>query len=568
MEIDETTTAGPEQQTPHHRYASLHRAIERGMASAEVWRDLAVVCLELGQEEEAARICRQMDDGEIKRSLQTMLGRVGLRVPVRPREEPAAESPVHDRDAPGEAPSLLAHAIDSFEYLLHSHMPLVTLVAILAFPVVVGVGGFLTAGTSALLLPLIALLPGLCVMGMVGGMARTILVASASGEELPPAIPELKKLTADCLRFSLDAVLLPVLLLGPGLLLFFLNVPFMSMLPVLLAGAITLPMMLALRQLRSDWRALSPTVVMPAMFRCGPRYLGLAGMFWALFLPAVLALVCSAGSPAFLQISLAGPLTVAPLFAAARMLGTFVDAHRLDLDTLIKPDGSRSVREVIADTAAHKVTTKAPARPAPRPATKPTKAPAPAARPARKPAPAVSAGELAQARAAAAAARPAAPQPATAPARPAPQKPASAPAPRPAPKPASTPAPGRAPSAPAPAPAPARSQAAPARPQAAPARPQPAPARPQPAPPKPQPAPAKPQPAPARPQPAPRTASPRPQAPAPAPARKAPAAPISDPSLRNLSQPEGPPPELSQFPGASIVQGTDRHKFGASSRSR
>jgi hypothetical protein len=33
-------------------------------------------------------------------------------------------------------------------------------------------------------------------------------------------------------------------------------------------------------------------------------------------------------------------------------------------------------------------------------------------------------------------------------------------------------------------------------------------------------------------------------------------------------QPAAPPPELSMFPGASVVQGTDRHKFGASSRSR
>src|SRR5204862_365359 len=81
-------------------------------------------------------------------------------------------------------------------------------------------------------LPAIALLPGLCVMGLVGGMARTILMASASGEELPPAIPELKKLTSDCLRFGLDALLLPVLLLGPAVLLYWMNVPFLSVLPV------------------------------------------------------------------------------------------------------------------------------------------------------------------------------------------------------------------------------------------------------------------------------------------------------------------------------------------------
>jgi hypothetical protein len=561
MQIDETTTAGPEQQTPHHRYASLHRAIERGLASTEVWRDLALVCLELGQEEEAARICRQMEEGETKRALQTMLGRLGLQVPSRPREEPAPSGPPGpSRDLPGEPPALLSHAIDSFEYLLHSHMPLVTLVAILAFPVVVGVGGFLTAGSSALLLPAIALLPGLCVMGLVGGMARTILMASASGEELPPAIPELKKLTADCLRFGLDALLLPLLLLGPAALLFWMSVPVLSVLPVLAAGAVTLPMALCLRQLRSDWRALSPLVLLPAMFRCGPRYVGLAGMFWALFAPAVIALVCSAGSPAYLQISLAGPLTVAPLFAAARLLGTFLDAHRMDLDGLMRPDGSMSVREVIADAASHKPVAKTTVRTA----AKAARTPAAAPKPARKPAPAVSAGELAQARAAAAAARPAATQPSAelakaraavaaaklaeqaTPPRPAPQKPAPAPAPKPATKPASAPAPGRAPAAPAPAPA--KSQPAPRAPAP---RQAPAPA------------------ATPKSQPAARPAAPRQAPAAPAGQRKAPA-PLTEPSLRTpvQEQPAAPPPELSMFPGASVVQGTDRHKFGASSRSR
>src|ERR1044071_8299159 len=52
-----------EDQTPELRYASLHRAVERGMASDEVLRDLVEICLQLGHVDEALRVHASMKPG-------------------------------------------------------------------------------------------------------------------------------------------------------------------------------------------------------------------------------------------------------------------------------------------------------------------------------------------------------------------------------------------------------------------------------------------------------------------------------------------------------------------------
>ena len=57
-------------------------------------------------------------------------------------------------------PGALEHLKDAAQYLLHQSMPALVLITVLSFPLVVGVGGFLTAGGSPLLLAAIAALPG------------------------------------------------------------------------------------------------------------------------------------------------------------------------------------------------------------------------------------------------------------------------------------------------------------------------------------------------------------------------------------------------------------------------
>ena len=53
MEVE--THATPPVESPEQRYASIHRAIERGLESDELWKDLALVSAELGHNEEALR---------------------------------------------------------------------------------------------------------------------------------------------------------------------------------------------------------------------------------------------------------------------------------------------------------------------------------------------------------------------------------------------------------------------------------------------------------------------------------------------------------------------------------
>ena len=72
---------------------------------------------------------------------------------------------------------------------MHQHMPWLVLTTMLAFPLVVGLGGFLTAGGSPLLLAAIAALPGLTVLVIVAAMGHEILRSSSSGESDVPNLP-------------------------------------------------------------------------------------------------------------------------------------------------------------------------------------------------------------------------------------------------------------------------------------------------------------------------------------------------------------------------------------------
>lgn len=501
----EIVTAPPAEQPAHLRYASLHRAVERGLASDEVWKDLARVSLELGLAEEALRACRNMAESPARRALEAELNRRGLALP-----QPSAPSPVRAVQplVPPRSghPGLHAHLVDSAEYLLQAHLPATLLIAILSFPLVVGLGGFLTAGGSAFLLPAIAFLPGLCVLGVVGALARRILVDSANGEELPPAIPDLRNLAADCIAFLRDAACLVGIFLGPSILMLALGAPLVSAMPGLVAGGFLLPMSFALRQIRRDWQALSPRVLFSAMTRCGLRYAGVVGLFWLLFVPAVIALCFAAGSQLYLQIALVGPLTVVPVLMTARLLGTFVDSHSSELGVLLlgerslhAPQKSAAVATVAATTKTATAKPQAGRRPQPAPAA-PVRA-----------APATGAG--APTTRATAARRPASQAPRAAAARPA------------------APAPATSSAAPQPKPA-ARKPAAP------------------PAPPRPQQAPAKGAPA-GRP-----AAQPQPQ-----PQRAAPAKAGPRPARTQL-------PDLRRFPGATVVQGDQRAELGASARTR
>ncbi len=76
MQLD--NTASPKAQTPQLRYASLHRTIEKGLASDEVWNELARICLVLGFNDEAVKAYRKVRGTHASRYLEVLLARHGL----------------------------------------------------------------------------------------------------------------------------------------------------------------------------------------------------------------------------------------------------------------------------------------------------------------------------------------------------------------------------------------------------------------------------------------------------------------------------------------------------------
>lgn len=336
MELENIATP-PTKQSPELRYASLHRAVEQGIASGEVWLELAEVCMQLGHCEEAVRAWKTMPDGSARNRLESLLARRQLIQPTDP-QGPGRKPVVQQVAPPLEEPesiNLAEHVSDSMQYLFTGRMLLLVLVATLAFPVIVGLGGFLTAGSSMLVLAAMAALPGLCVLGIVGALGRRILVSSSRGEEEVPALPGLAGLSHAAMRFLGDASLEVVTLVVPSVVLLWLQAPLTTCLPTMLLGALLLPMAHALRQVRDDFRAYAPGVLLRAIGRTLIPYLGISCAFWAMFLPAAVVAYATLGNPIWLQLSVVGPLTVLPIFVTSRMLGTFLDVHRHRLGDLL-----------------------------------------------------------------------------------------------------------------------------------------------------------------------------------------------------------------------------------------
>lgn len=335
--------ATPPRETPQQRYANLHRAIERGLDSDEIWKELADVSLSLGHGDEAVMCMRRIKGDTVRLALESRLARLGLVLPPSAAENPSAAPAASSAgtkpgtQGPGSEPGhrLADHVVDAFQYLFHQHMPWLVVLTTLAFPLVVGVGGFLTAGGSLLLLAAIAALPGLCVLGVVGAMGRQILLASAEGSGDVPPIPAFAHLVADARRFLADQGLVIGALLGPGLLAAALGAPLSTTLPGLLIGAFFAPMAWALRQVRGDLGSLSPVTLVRAVARGGLGYAGLAGVTCGLFAPAALVTWGVFGRPVWVLIAVVGPLCVLPVFVASRLLGTWLDEKRMDLRLLL-----------------------------------------------------------------------------------------------------------------------------------------------------------------------------------------------------------------------------------------
>lgn len=359
MNIEHVSAPLPEP-SPQMRYASLHRAVEQGMATEATWRDLVRVCADLGLHDEARRAFREVFDPFEQKRLRALLVRRGIL-----SVDEAAAAPEPPARVFVERTSILEETVDALRFLFLDHMPLTVVVATLTFPLVVGLGGVLTAGSPIFVFPAIAMLPGLTVLGIVGALGRRILVESAEGIDDPPPIPDAGTLFGDAARFLLDVTVLFSLLLGPAIALPLLGGPIGATLCAAAVGALLLPMALALRQLRGDWQALSPNVLFGAIVKGGKRYLGAAGFSALLFLPAAIAGIAAAGSHFYLQVSVIGPLVVAPLFVSSRLLGRTLALRRNELGNLLSGPGATAPAPVAAPAPAVEAARAATPRPRP-----------------------------------------------------------------------------------------------------------------------------------------------------------------------------------------------------------
>ncbi|MCA8949966.1 MAG: hypothetical protein KDE27_10720, partial [Planctomycetes bacterium] len=168
------------------------------MVSDAIWKELCEVSLSLGHIDEARRCATQVRNDAIRMVLESRLARrtAGRRGNFdehghfRPAGAPAASDagpsnaelpPQSNRilDEAEEETGFGGHLVDAAHFLMHQHMPWLCLLTMLAFPVVIGLGGFLTAGTSTIALAAISALPGLCVCAIIFAMGRRILLESS-----------------------------------------------------------------------------------------------------------------------------------------------------------------------------------------------------------------------------------------------------------------------------------------------------------------------------------------------------------------------------------------------------
>ncbi len=328
MQLENIATP-QEQATPQLRYAQLHRAVERGMASQEVLCELAEICLQLGHRDEAVRVHAAMAHGPSKEHVASRLQRHGLDAGPR-GARPTAAVAVDD-----DPPSLSEHLLDSVQFLSHGYMPVTALTTMLAFPLVVAGAGVFTAGMSPWIFPAIAAATSLLALLIVAAVVRAVFLHSTSGEEELPRFPAAAEILPMARRTIADTALALGLFIAPGAAMLALGAPITSSLVTLVLGMALAPIAWSLRQCRGDWRAFSPVLVVRAA-SASPGILRLSTVVWAAALPAAGAAWAAFGKAPWLQLAVVGPLAVLPAFMSARMLGTFLSAHRERLQPLLQ----------------------------------------------------------------------------------------------------------------------------------------------------------------------------------------------------------------------------------------
>ena len=349
--------ATPTGVSPQQRYATLHRSIEQGIVSDDMWFELASVSCQLGHHNEAnrciTRIRNASQRAEAERILLKLADKKTPRCddPTGPRnlkEMPDATNADGSKQSKGhtdDAPGVVDHLIDAGQYLLHQHMPWLVLTTMLAFPLFVGLSGILTTAGSPLLLTAIAALPGISVLVVIAAMGHEILHSSSDGDGDVPELPTVYLLIVEARNFLLDAGLVFIAFFGVPTILGIADASFITILPTIAIGLLFAPLAFALRQIRRDLRTLSPTFLMRAIRRCGRGYGWIALVTALAFTPAGFVATAVINYPIHVQIAIVGPLCVMPTFAITRLLGTWLDTHRASLGYLMQRQTQGALRQ-------------------------------------------------------------------------------------------------------------------------------------------------------------------------------------------------------------------------------
>ncbi|MEM7203402.1 MAG: hypothetical protein AAF628_24275 [Planctomycetota bacterium] len=329
----EHITAPPPAATPQQRYATLHRAVDKGIASDATWSELAEVCVRLGRPDEALASMQRVASPRERRNIASVLRRSG--VMVAEERSAAARTTIPEPESP-----LRDSIQDTVRFLADSHMPVTVTTATAVFPVAVGFAGFLTRGGPAYLLPLVALGPALLVMALITALGRRALIDAANGADDAPRLPPLRELPAMALRTWGDGLAILGVLLVPALIAHFIGAGILNVLLAGLAGLFFAPLAIGLRVRDSSWKALHPRTLVTTAWEAGPRYAGMAGAILTLFVPAFAAWTLSSEAIAFLRPALVGPLVALPMLIASRLIGRYLhltDAtgHNRAMDSVV-----------------------------------------------------------------------------------------------------------------------------------------------------------------------------------------------------------------------------------------
>ncbi|MCA8969262.1 MAG: hypothetical protein KDC95_05740 [Planctomycetes bacterium] len=218
---------------------------------------------------------------------------------------------------------------DAALFLLQDHMPILTLLLTLAFPLAASLGFLVPASLGDGLTFVLRTLPPLCVLAVFLHVAGQILDGASEGDEEPAPAGELFAGVARGAPRSLFAfVTLALIGFGPSMLARVAGMPATEAMLLGVFGVAYVPLaFLGLVMARSSDAAM-PIPVVRAILAARGDYLRLTAMCGVLIVMPAIAVMLGAGSALLLQSALAGPLIVIPGFMLARCIGRHGYEHR------------------------------------------------------------------------------------------------------------------------------------------------------------------------------------------------------------------------------------------------